>query len=149
MLQILCKSLLPQLWGWPDLFPSDWFGPAVLLSSHSLALASLAWDSLRRRRHASPPLFLYWLAVALCSAPTFKVQVEELQSSSSWQSSLLASSSFPVSLLLFLANCFPDLKVLDLPPKGSPERRRVAPEYTASVLSTMIFSWLDQLVYQG
>ncbi len=66
-----------------------------------------------------------------------------------WQAALLTATFFPVVFLLLLANCFPDLRVLSLPPKGSEERRKIPPEYMASVLSTFFFSWLDGLIYRG
>lgn len=138
-----------NLAGWSELFPSDWFGPTCLLLSNLLALATLTWDSAVRRRHTSPPLFLYWSTMLLLASPTFKVQVEELLDDVKWESVALTSTFYPVICLVFLANCWPDLSVLTLPPKGSLERKKVPPEYVASFLSISVFSWLDSLVYQG
>ena len=56
---------------------SDLFGPLLLLSTYVLSLLLLAWER-RQGVHTSPPAFMLYLLLVVCSVPTFKVQVEDL-----------------------------------------------------------------------
>jgi len=132
-----------QVSGWSEMFGSTQLNFALLMISY-LVVAAVTLVDKYGGKHTSAPIFLYWLSAVLCSATTFKVQVEDLTGASDmrWEDAGLAATFFPLTVVQLLLNCWPDL--------GGHERtREEAPENTASFLSSVVFSWLDGLIWRG
>eukprot|EP00095_Tigriopus_kingsejongensis_P006313 snap_masked-scaffold61_size441589-processed-gene-3.13 protein:Tk06313 transcript:snap_masked-scaffold61_size441589-processed-gene-3.13-mRNA-1 annotation:"abc transporter" len=90
--------------------------------------------------HTSPPMFIFWLLMAACKLPMLKEHVEYLMENSQdavfW---VLALTYYPVFLLLLVFHCWSDM-----------DRSTVeAPESSASFPSTIFYTWIDYLIWQG
>ena len=124
-------------------YPSDLFHPVCLLLAAISSLVLLFLDKYNWSVHTSPPQFFFYLTLAVGTAPTFKVQVEELQAQESPDFGLILRSAtlFPVAALLFFLNCFSDFDTRPGPADS--------PEKTSSVSSTLVFGWLDSFIVKG
>ena len=126
-----------------DLFPSDLFHPICLLTASLTSLILLFLDKIWFSSHSSPPQFVFYLLLALGTAPTFKIQVEELiaQEEKAWIDIARASTLFPITITLLVLNCFADL---DQPlAVGDPL------EGNCSFPSTLVYGWLDRFIFKG
>lgn len=125
------------------LFPSDLFHPICLLTASITSLILLFLDKIWLSSSSSPPQFIFYLLLAVGTAPTFKVQIEELiaQDGKAWIDIARASTLFPITVILLLLNCFTDL---DQPlAEGDP------PEGNCSFPSTLFYGWLDGFIFKG
>ena len=126
-----------------ELFPSDLFHPICLLTASITSLILLFVDKIWFSSPSSPPQFVFYLLLAVGTAPTFKVQVEELiaQEEKVWVDIARASTLFPVTIILLLLNCFADL--------DQPLAKRDPLEGNCSFPSTLFYGWLDRFIFKG
>jgi ATP-binding cassette subfamily C (CFTR/MRP) protein 1 len=124
------------------LHSSDLFHPICLLVASVTSALLLVFDKYWTA-HTSPPQFFFYVTLALGTAPTFKVQVEELveHDSLDWELIVRTSTLFPVATVLMILNCWADLDQ-----KPSPKE---TPQASSSVLSLIFFGWLDSFMYKG
>ena len=92
---------------------------------------------------SSPPQFMFYLLLAIGTATTFRVQIEELmaQDEKTWMEITQAFTLFPITVILLFLNCFADL---DCPlAKDDPL------EGNCSFPSSLFYAWLDQFILEG
>ena len=125
-----------------DLYPSDLFHPICLLTAAISSFILLFCDKMWLAS-SSPPQFIFYLLLSIGTAPTFKVQIEELmaQEEKSVMEIIQASTLFPVALILLLLNCFVDL--------DQPLAADEPLEDNCSFPSTLFYGWLDHFILKG
>ena len=126
-----------------ELFPSDIFHPICLLTASITSLILLFIDKIWFSSPSSPPQFVFYLLLVIGTAPTFKVQVEELivQEEKDLVDIAGASTLFPLTIILFFLNCFADL--------DQPLAESDPLEGNCSFPSTLFYGWLDRFVFRG
>eukprot|EP00095_Tigriopus_kingsejongensis_P006314 snap_masked-scaffold61_size441589-processed-gene-3.15 protein:Tk06314 transcript:snap_masked-scaffold61_size441589-processed-gene-3.15-mRNA-1 annotation:"hypothetical protein TRIADDRAFT_50060" len=130
--QVLLKRKIP-------FHPSDWFQHAVFLGSYVFVSFFEIWEQWNLIAN-SPVIFLFWLTSALCEVPTVQDQIEYLQShpreGAFW---VVTLTHYPVIILQVLVHSFSD----------APRIGDWSPDSTSSFPSSMVFSWLDKLAWNG
>ena len=131
-----------ELKWWTKTYSSYLFDPICLLTAAIASLFLLFFDK-NWSATSSPLQFIFCLVLVIGTAPTFKVQVEELiaQEKMSWMDITRAFTLFPVSLILLFLNSFADLE--------RPLTKDDPPEDNCSFPSTLVYGWLDRFIIKG
>jgi ATP-binding cassette subfamily C (CFTR/MRP) protein 1 len=111
----------------------------------------------RKGINSSGPVFIFWFLLAACGAPTYRSYLASsgvLHDAPTFPFALYLLY-YPLVIVMFALNCFADavpIKLIDTQ-QGSAENeedsRPECPEYNASFLSRITFSWFDKLAWLG
>ncbi|KAI1286880.1 ATP-binding cassette sub-family C member 3 [Halotydeus destructor] len=133
--------------------PVDYFTPLIKLATFSYASVLLSLNQ-KNAINASGILFLFWMLVTIGSIATYRSVLSDTldPNSSVWHltplSYLVKISEVTLSTALFLSHCFSDSLPLSITSPGQ-VFENPSPEWSASYLSRLLFTWFDGLVRKG
>ncbi|KAI1286762.1 Multidrug resistance-associated protein 1 [Halotydeus destructor] len=133
--------------------PVEYYTPAIKLATFSFATVLI---SLNRKKaiQASGTLFLFWLLFTIGSIATYRSVLTDLLNSNTFTWSLnylvYVVKVFSVALVTaeFVMCCFSDALPVSFVTPGL-QVKNLSPEWNASFLSRLLFTWFDGLIKTG
>ncbi|CAG0920359.1 unnamed protein product [Notodromas monacha] len=134
---------------------SDFVAPFVLVITLILVMFLIVAQR-RRGIQSSGPLFIFWVLLAVAGAPAYRTFLRGLSTMDEDRrlfSFVIYMVYYPLVLVSLLLSCFADARPVRLIDASQPDNgdtmRAECPEYGASFLSCITFSWFDKMSWRG